>query len=145
MKTLYSLVVVTVITALSVNVINQKKTTDKVYNGRDFDSISIAMRKANDSILKVNREKTIKVVNKVKKLDSVNVVMKQELKEVKQDLKVTEKELLATNNELSDNEKELKLKPKEIIVTKIIEKKKNFWGREKTDTLTIHKDSINKL
>lgn len=145
MKTLYSLVVVTVITALSVNVINQKKTTDNVYNGRGFDSISITMRKANDSILKVNREKTIKVVNKVKRLDSVNVVIKQELKEVKQDLKVTEKELIATNNELSDKEKELKSKPKEIIVTKIIEKKKNFWGREKTDTLTIPKDSINKL
>lgn len=144
MKALYSLVVVTIITALSVDVMNQTKTTVSNYNKDDFDKISIAIRKANDSILKVNREKTIKVVKNVRKLDSANAMMKKELDQAKGDLKSTEKELIIANNELSNKDgiiKEMSTEP--IIITVI--RKKNLSDNKRKDTLVIHRDSINEL
>lgn len=148
MKAVYSISAATIITLIGISAMTQNKPAE-AKDEYGFDSVSAAIRRANDSILRLNKQKSAQVVTQVQELDSTNKVMKIELKETKmelrettQELRDTQAELEVTMEELQDKNAQLQAKPREIVVTKIVERRKNFWGREKVDTVDTEIDTI---
>lgn len=112
----------------SVNSKPEKSNKVKVVD----DSISVALREANQILLKKNVEGAKKVVTEVKMLDSVTEKQKEDIKHLKTENKEQLKEIKSLHKEVD----ELKtVEPVIIRDTIIVEKKKNFWGSTKIDTI----------
>lgn len=112
----------------SVNSKPEKSNKVKVVD----DSISVALREANQILLKKNVEGAKKVVTEVKMLDSVTEKQKEDIKHLKTENKEQLKEIKSLHKEVDE------LKTVEPIIirdTIIVEKKKNFWGSTKIDTI----------
>ena len=110
-----------------------KKPTHSI-NKSAPDSWYLSLSRKSDSLSKDNQIRAKKTVKKVMVLDSSNKVIAKKLD-------ITKKELKETKADLFQTEKQLQQKPKEVVIEKVvekpiyIEKKKNFWGTEKIDTI----------
>lgn len=98
----------------------------------ECDSISSELSRINDSLLLSNKNRSKKLVQKVKVLISSNKVFHSEI--IKKD-----KDLILLKKDLARASDELEKKPKIIIDTVekfiYIQSKKNFWGTTKIDTI----------
>lgn len=130
MKSLNAAILSGLFLAISFFSVKKSEKSDKVKVVDD--SVSVALREANQILLKKNVEGAKKVVTEVKMLDSVTEKQKEDIKHLKTENKEQLKEIKSLHKEVDE------LKTVEPIVirdTIIVEKKKNFWGSTKIDTI----------
>lgn len=132
MKVMYLIIWMIVVLSFGVTTTSAEKTLSE--GCVDCDSVSSELSKMNDSILRSNKNRSKKLVEKVQVLDSSNRVVSSKLQEKTRELSVAKKDLIKVSIELEKKPKIITDTVEKIIY---IESKKNFWGTTKTDTITI--------
>ncbi|MDR1019034.1 MAG: hypothetical protein LBM02_10090 [Lachnospiraceae bacterium] len=137
MRTLIVTVMLAIVSILTIHTgyVNKKDTK---LNAED--SISVVLYKLNQQVIDSNLKISKRVIKKIYTTDSINRQYESHIDSIEKKLEKS----VDTNNLLK--RKIGNIKPKVIIKERVIEKvvevekRKNFWGKEKVDTVIVSKN-----